>query len=227
VVCLFEASMDTHVTFALIDHLKESYAHFYWTPSGGVSVSSGIFIASQFEVLNPEFTPFPKEMLVGRTKNCNKGVLTFELASHGSLFALVAATHAQHSEEVSYPTEEEITAREMEMTFIVDRLKLADEKAVVLTGDLNLDFREFYSSTWAQEFDVDMPGRPTWLGDKSCALLMGRRRFSFPCILDYTLVKKGSVNRFKTTLIDTTYNPDVFSDHALSDHRGLLTQFSI
>jgi hypothetical protein len=98
---------DPRSAFYLYEQLKDDYSHFYFNIGPrAIGVSSGIFIASKFEIKNPNFLPFPKEMLIGRTKNAEKGVFSFDLP-----FATIFSTHLQHSEECAYPTDEEVLAR--------------------------------------------------------------------------------------------------------------------
>src|SRR5690606_8728250 len=107
-------TFDTKSAFLLAEKLKEKgYTHFYFNIGPqALGVSSGIFVASKYEIGQPEFTRFPKETLVGRTKAAAKGIFAFDLKSHGKSFARIHATHLQHSEECSHPTQEERSGRE-------------------------------------------------------------------------------------------------------------------
>jgi exonuclease III len=218
VVCLSEV-FDIKTASALYDAMKDDYAHFYvHIGPRTVGVSSGLFIASKYELNNPNFTAFPKEMLMGRTKNSEKGVFSFDVAN----FATVFTTHLQNSEEPQFPTTEEQTARRQEMELVMEKVKrVAAGRAVIVTGDLNLDPKEFKESAWSHEFQSTDNLPPTWGGDEFCAKLAGRKRFSTERTLDYTLLKNGTAQEIKTTVVETAYNASKFKRLALSDHLGL------
>lgn len=226
VVCLYEL-MDIDSAFTLFDKMKDNYAHFYFNIGPqAFSVNSGLFVASKFAIENPNFTAFPKDMLVGRTKNAEKGVFSFDLVSDEEIFARVFTTHPQQSEICAEPTEEEVEARRREMELVmreVDDVKAG--RCVLLTGDLNLDANEFRASDWHQFFQVgfDINEDKTWGGDAFCATLMGKP-VSGPLTYDYALLRNG--RRIETSLIETGYDAAVFTREALSDHRGIFSQIT-
>lgn len=226
VLALYEV-MDTAAGFYLHERLQEQYAHFYFNIGPrAIGPSSGMFVASKAEIKNPEFTPFPKEMLVGRTKMSEKGVFSFDIQIEGKKIK-VYATHLQHSEQPQYPTPEEIKARKAEMELII---KQVDQNSgnVIVTGDLNLDHTEYAHSSWKgifQDVFFDENGSRTWGGDEFCAKMVGKRE-SGPLNLDYTLIKGPEISA-KTSLIETGYDDTTFTIDALSDHRGLLSRFEM
>lgn len=232
--CLYE-TFDTGSAFYLCEKLKEKgYAHFYFNIGPkAIGVSSGIFIASKYAIGNPEFTPYPQDMLVGRTKFAAKGLFAFDLQSKGSSFARVHATHLQHSEECAYPTDEEKTARQRQMGIIVSKAKGVRNKCVVITGDLNLNDEEYRSSFWQARFekgdrfaDPDKTQGMTWGGDEFCARMVGKRH-SPAMNLDHTAVMGGTARAIRTDLVKTGFDAARFTREGLSDHAGLFSEISI
>lgn len=223
--CLYE-TLDSQSAFYLCEKLKErGYAHFYFNIGPkAVGVSSGIFVASKYNIKNPEFSLFPQDTLVGRTKNAAKGVFAFDLESQGNEFARIYTTHLQHSEEPEFPTEEEVEARKRQMEIIVDKVDAVRDRCIVVTGDLNLDDAEYRASSWHQKFQKgdDFVGK-TWGGDAFCAQMVGKR-ISAPLNLDHTMVMNGGI---RTSLVQTGYDAVHFKEEALSDHSGLLSQITL
>lgn len=223
VISLYEV-FDTASGFYLYEKLREKYAHFYFNIGPrAIGPSSGIFIASKAKITNPEFTPFPKHMLVGRTKNSEKGVFSFNIQTKKGNVKIYT-THLQHSEEPQYPTDEEVWARGKEMKLIVDKVG-QEVGSVILTGDLNLDNKEYAQSSWAgnfQEVSFAKNDSRTWGGDKFCAEMVGKR-VSGPLNLDYALATKQSALKMETFLIATGYDTKKCTRDALSDHRGLVS----
>ncbi len=220
--------MDTAAGFYLYERLQEKYAHFYFNIGPrAIGPSSGIFVASKAKIINPEFTPFPKQMLVGRTKISEKGVFSFDIQVEGKKIK-VYATHLQHSEQPQYPNEEEVEARKKEMELIVKKVN-QEAGNVIVTGDLNLDNAEYENSFWKETFQnlpIDENASKTWGGDEFCARMVGKKD-SGPLNLDYTLITKESEITGTTSLVETGYADTTFTIDALSDHRGLLSRFKI
>jgi exonuclease III len=226
VVCLYE-TFDTRSAFELHNRLKDQYAHFYFNIGPkAVGVSSGIFVASKFPIENPQFTPFTDAALVGRTKNAEKGVFSFDLKDGESSFARIHATHMQHSEECDSPTPEEIEARDLEMEIILKQIEQQYDHHLItlLAGDWNLDDVEYENSSWKNHFDRGerhFNGEYTWGGDQFCATLE-KKSVSKPLNLDHTaLHKQSSSATLETYLVETGYDATVYTESALSDHRGL------
>ena len=218
--CLYE-TFDSKSAFYLAERLKEKgYADFYFNIGPkAVGVSSGIFVASKYNIKNPEFSPFPQDTLVGRTKNAAKGVFSFDLED----FARVYSTHLQHSEEPEFPTLEEVEARRRQMEIIVGKVNQVRDRCVVVTGDLNLDDQEYNSSSWHARFQKGDEFRgKTWDGDAFCAQMV-EKRISGPLNLDHTMVASGTAHAIFTTLVETDYEAARFKADALSDHSALLS----
>lgn len=231
VVCLYE-TFDTSSAFALYEKLKDRYAHFYFNIGPkAVGVSSGIFVASKFAVKSPTFTPFTKEMLVGRTKNAVKGLFSFYLQSGSELFAQIHTTHLQHSEECAFPTLEELHARALQMRVVLKQIKrsLITHLPTLLTGDWNFDDEEYENSIWKPLFDRGVrhfAGQYTWGGDTFCAELEEKRP-SPPLNLDHTALLNSNPGTLETYLVETGYDPKLYNEEALSDHRGLYSIISL
>lgn len=230
VVCLYEI-FDAKAGFNLSPALRNAgYKHVSFNfGARAVGASSGIMIASKYEIEDLTFTPFPVDSLVGRTKNCTKGVVGFDLVSNGQKFASVFATHLQHSEEPMFPTVEEVQARQMQMEIIADKVNQVAGRTVLVTGDLNLDDNEYQGSSWNAQFDkgdISECTSPSWGGDEFCAKLMDKP-VSGPLNLDHTMAKVGSVTALETKFVETGYDPTVYSPSALSDHKGLFSRVTV
>lgn len=217
--CLYE-TFDTKSAYYLTEKLKEKgYGHFYYNIGPqAIGVSSGIMIASKYEIKDPEFTLFPKETLVGRTKNAAKGIFGFDLVSEGKAFARVFTTHLQHSEEPAFPTPPEIKGRKKQMEILVDKVNQIRDRAIVITGDMNQE-----DLPWPFQRN-DLFEEKTWGGDAFCAKLEGKR-VSGPLNLDHTMAVR--VRNMATSMIGTGYDPNVYKREATSDHNGLFSRIAL
>ena len=228
--CLYE-TFDANTGFYISEKLKQKgYKHIYYNIGPkAIGVSSGIMVASKYAIKNPEFTPFPIDTLVGRTKHAAKGVFSFDLNCRGKNFAKVYTTHLQHSEEPQFPTPDEVEGRKRQMQIIVDKVNAVRDRCVVVTGDLNLDDEEFKASSWHSLFqkgDHFGSTEKTWGGDQFCARMLGKR-ISGALNLDHTMVAKGTAHAISTRLVNTGFDPINFREGALSDHAGVLSQIII
>ncbi len=227
--CLFEV-YDIKSAILFYEKLKKKYSHFYFNiGQKTIGVSSGILIFSKYKIKNPLFIKFPKDYLVGRTKNVEKGIFAFDLIDQENNFARIFSTHLQHSEQPSFPTNEEKIARKKQMELIIEKIKEIKNKAIIVTGDLNLDDDEYQASLWSKNFIKKVAFRSpiyTWGGDHFCAKMVGKK-VSLPLNLDHTLALKNANNSIKTSLIDVGYKDSEFRKDALSDHLGLLSRITI
>jgi endonuclease/exonuclease/phosphatase family metal-dependent hydrolase len=228
--CLYEV-FDVQTATAVCKRLKQSGYHDFYFHIGPkiIGVSSGILIASKYKIKNPEFTQFPQDSLVGRTKYAAKGVFAFDLASQDENFAKIFSTHLQHSEEPQFPTPEEIEARKKQMQIIVDKVNVVRDRCIVVTGDLNLDDDEYRTSSWQacfQKGDRYGPQDKTWGGNEFIAKMDGQRSSS-PLNLDHTMIVAGTARAINTTLVNTGFDAKRFQEKALSDHAGLLSRIAI
>ncbi len=228
--CLNEV-YDIQTANYMIERLKQTgYHHFYFNMGpGGIRVPSGIFIASKYKINHPEFTQYPQDSLVGRTKHNSKGVFAFDLESRRENFARIYSSHLQHSEESQFPTEEEVESRKKQMQIIIDKMDKIRDRCLVLTGDLNLGDDEYNASSWRSRFqkaDQFGPNDKTWGGDAFCAQLTGIRP-SCPMNLDHTMVASGTGRLISTTLLKTGFDGKVMKKEALSDHAGLYSRIAV
>lgn len=225
--CLYEL-FDLDAALYLKEKLKEAgYTHFYYNIGPqGIGVSSGMMVASKYETDSPEFDPFPKSTLVGRTQFCNKGVFSFDLMSNGRSFARIFSTHLQHSELPEFPTSEEVQARASQMQIIVDKISRLRDRCLVLTGDLNLDEQECQNSGWRTSFVRGNPIENTWGGDEFCANLENKP-VSRPMTLDYTFFWQDSGAAIVNSALETGYLASVYQKQAMSDHLGILSEIQL
>jgi exonuclease III len=226
--CLYEI-FDVKTAIYISEKLKQhGYKHCYFNIGPkAVGVSSGILIASKYDIENPEFTAFPKETLVGRTKHAAKGVFAFDLKSEGKNFARVYSTHLQHSEAPEFPTPDEVQGRRKQMEIIIDKINAVKDRCIILTGDLNLDDNEYDNSFWKKYFQGGASFTDkTWGGDEFCAKMVGKK-VSGPLNLDHTMIFNETASSIITTLVPTGFNSAVFKEGALSDHSGILSHIKI
>lgn len=223
--CLYEI-FDVNTAVYISEKLKQNgYNHFYFNIGPkAVGVTSGILVASKYRINNPEFTLFPLDTLVGRTKNAAKGVFAFDLESQNHTFARVYSTHLQHSAEPQFPQPEEVEARKRQMQIIIDKINTVRDRCIIVTGDLNLDDEEYRASFWQGRFHKGdhFEGRKTWGGDAFCAQLVGQK-VSGPLNLDHTMVLRDTARSIHTTLVETGFDATTFKADALSDHEGIFS----
>lgn len=225
IVCLNEI-FDINTGFYLYDKLQdEGYDFFYFNVGAPlIGISSGLFVASKYKIENPEFTRFPLDTLVGRTKGCAKGVFAFDLYSEEECFARIFSTHPQHSEVPQFPTSQEVEARRQQMRIVleqVDKIQ-ARNRAIVVAGDMNFDDEEHHTSFWCHHFEkLDFGAADkTWGGDAFCSQLIGRE-ISGSLNLDHIMFVPGTCHSIEHGLIKTDFDSTTFTPEALSDHQGL------
>ena len=240
----------------LVSALQTRYAHFIiQCGSRTVGPNSGLFLASKFSIKGISFTPFPKEFLVGSAKYAEKGFLTVTVQdAKGPIFTTIH-THLQHSDQPSYPTQEEKLARKQALSMIFDRMFLDDLENVVLAGDLNLDDEELASShpeSYAKlqkTTSYDLPEdeeTTTWLGDQwyvehgnqentfsffSAGDRQRQRKISKGLNLDHIAMKihqnTSGPSIQSTHLKKTGYKPHEISRASLSDHMILISSIHV
>lgn len=202
-----------------------------------IGPSSMMYVASKYEIAKDsiEFTPFVKGTeLTGRARYSEKGVLSFDIVSHGSKapLATLLSTHLQHSEVPANPVDGDKKARALQMKRIANqiRVKVEQNGAVIFTGDLNQEeselnaFLESHQIDWLRR-DPSVHGEPTWGGDKWCTQLMGRPS-SGPLVLDYTWIA-GKATVISTNIIRTGYSGLEFRPEATSDHAFLFSTITV
>lgn len=224
VICLYEI-FDIQAAFRLFAGLKDRYSHFFFNIGPNcIGLSSGLFVASKAKIANPEFVAFPQESFDGRGKHCRKGFFSFDVLNDKEGHARIFSTHLQHSEIPISPTPGEVAARKSEMELIVKHMQKANDKVCVLTGDLNLEERELFSSGWAKRFELaklESKGF-SWGGDGFCSALMGKP-ISPSMNLDHTLVLRKAGVALTVSFVETGFDGAVFNPAAISDHKGLLS----
>lgn len=217
---------DINAAIMLAKELRKEYAHFYFgMGTRAIGAPFAYLVCSKYKISDLKFTPFPKELLVGRTKNAEKGILEFDMGIKKRPIARIFTSHAQHSEEPAYPDAEgkEVIARAGEMQMIQDRVdQVKEKKAVIVIGDLNITQEELDQLPMSSKFERndDFGGVKTWGGDDFCTSLVGKKP-SEPLNLDHSLLLKGTAQGIQTTLVKTGFKGDKFIPSALSDHFGL------
>lgn len=193
-----------------------------------IGPSSMMYVASKYKIA-PEtisFIPFAKGTeLTGRAKYSEKGVLSFDITSNDSNIATIISTHLQHSEIPAKPEKEEQIARALQMDKIAKKIqsKIAQNSAVIFTGDLNLDETELEAHQISfLRRDPRVKGIPTWGGDGWCAKLMNKPS-SDSLTLDYTFIA-GSAKFIATQIFRTGYSGAEFKPTATSDHDLLFSR---
>ncbi len=227
-IASLQETFDSKSWMHLVNALKDRYAHFYVNIGGGaLTGSSGLFIASKYEIQNTKFVPFPKNSLIGSTKFCNKGFFTIDACSNGKPFATVISTHAQHSEQPEFPARKEVAGRTIQMQRLADQAKSTPKgRAVIVTGDLNLGECELAHSALGENFTKTTFSGPqkSYPGDHFCAKLAGGgKKASGALNLDHTLLLEQTAESIDSHLVDMHYDPSTYTPAALSDHCGLFS----
>jgi endonuclease/exonuclease/phosphatase family metal-dependent hydrolase len=195
------------------------YAHFFShmdKHKNLCGLPSGLFVASKFDVINPQFTPF-------KTHNqIEKGVFAFDLMSEGSRFAHICTAHLSDSDVPSSPREEEVSLRQQQMETILKELP-EEPICTVLAGDLNLDDTEMQNASWKNRFDAGkVTGEKTWGGDRACAATTGARS-SGPRNLDHAMLVKNGAAAIRTAVREVGFDGSHLNETALSDHALLFS----
>jgi hypothetical protein len=81
VLCLYEI-FDIQTANILVSELGNKFCDFYYNIGPCViGLSSGLFVASKYHIIDANYTPFPKEALDGRAKFSRKGFFNFTLST--------------------------------------------------------------------------------------------------------------------------------------------------
>lgn len=241
VVSLFEVH-DTSAAFYLYEQMKDEYAHFYFNMgSKAVGPNAGIFVASKYPIQNATFVPFPIEALQNKVKWACKGFFRCDVGDVARLYT----THLQSStapisqdrvvvemtpEAIEQALREgchdDVVARAAQMHLIMEDLKNNgfSQRAVIITGDLNMDEDELSKLPWKDQWDhgvVNYGDKKTWVGDQFSVELLQKGIPSGPTNLDHVLVERNSTAHLETWLVDSSIDGKLFQWDALSDHHGL------
>ena len=228
IVCLSEV-FDAAVALEMAEVLSKTYAHvLIAVGQRAVGVPSGMLVASQGPLENVSFEAYPKEWLDSRTKNAEKGILSFTVPLRSKKLT-VLTSHLQHSEQPQFPTEAEKQCRRQQLTRIAELADraLARQEGVVITGDLNLEPDELFAEGREEHLErAQVHPDKTWGGDQWCSATQNKAG-SDALTLDYTLQWKRSVRGIETNLTETGFRGDRFLSEATSDHRGLLSTIQV
>lgn len=140
IACLQEVS-DLETGFSLYKKLSSQFAEFYFHIGATPFIlqnNSGLFVASQYKVIDPEFHSF--QGISGVETMVNKGYFLFSIGR-----ATIINTHLSPSSDDSSPSLEEIDTRKQELTRIQQSAKKrSDEtqKPVYGFGDYNTNGAE-------------------------------------------------------------------------------------
>lgn len=225
--CLYEVFDVVTAEYFKNELKKQGYTHFYYNIGPrAIGVSSALFVASKYEIGDPEFTAFPKSSLVGRTKNSEKGVFAFSVMDGDQSVVRILTTHLQHSETPGAPAGNEIRGRKDQIEIIQG---IADKilVPVIITGDLNMDDSELDTLECLEAFskgDLDLD-KKTWGGDQWCARSVGKWESDKGQNLDHVLAR--GVELTTRIAFETGYDQTVFKKEAISDHEPLLSTFIV
>jgi endonuclease/exonuclease/phosphatase family metal-dependent hydrolase len=227
VICLNEV-YDANSAYKLYNKLKHRYAHFYINiGSHYFGSKSGLFVASKYRVLDPNYVPFDPATLV-HYKLINKGFFSFKIANSESVpFGKIYTSHLQHSEDDTDPSAEEMHGRRLQLDALFADMQRDRDKSypTLLTGDLNIGGKEFEDSILSHHFEKATsrsPIRGTCRRDLAISRLWGKEApadLTEEVDIDHTLVLKP-----KKADVSVTYVPAYRLDEhpllALSDHHG-------
>ncbi len=229
IICLQEVH-DIDAAHRLIKGLKKEYAHFYFNIGAqNIGANSGLMVISKYKLKDPRFVPFDTKDLIGVIKFVKKGVFACDVQSNNETIGHIFGTHTQHSEDDENPTEQELLARKAQIDLIKSHMdKIKDKAPIVLTGDLNMNMKEF-DRTLSSDFIRNAPNHITatdglkhYIWDKDSDY----KKYIF--FNDYTLLYKGNEGHrafnINTALIET-FDLD-HPEKALTDHYGLYSELS-
>lgn len=206
---------------------EKGYCHFFsHIGPKAIGLSSGLFIASRYNVQNPEFSVYSQSH--GWASYSEKGVFSFDVVDNARTLAKFHVTHLQHSDNPASPKLEEINSREHqlgELQEIVNRV--AATMPQIITGDLNMDDEELKFQPHLRDFSrgTVQGDEKTWGGDAWSAIHIKGETPTPPMNLDYTLGK--NVELTTKIAFDTFFEEGKFTEKALSDHRPLLSYIKI
>ena len=157
VVCLQEMH-DNDASWRLIDELKSVYFYFYYNiGSPYFGANSGLFVASKYEIKNPQFSTFQSKIRLIDSCFTGKGYFSFELALQNHKIVRLFNTHFQHSQDDLTPLQTEKQVREEQMSQIVSTIQGQEktssaETLFLIVGDFNTTPDEYNSSTYQNLF---------------------------------------------------------------------------
>lgn len=241
IICLQEVFEEESAEI-LYEKLKNKYAHFYINigprnfgfNQESAGMSSGLFVASKYELQNPKFHVFKNT-----TYHMNRGFFEFSLNKEGSEFAHVYTTHLEAFAHPPGPEFREEQLREILAVMDENNKKSKGNAAIILCGDLNIPWsskepaeqilQEYFSDSYNKSGkELSMKNR-TYVDytDLWWKARLDVRRFEpKPEILDYAILLSklpssgaypaGKSFRLATAVIpmnDVTNPLDALSDH--------------
>ncbi len=206
VLCLQEV-FDLEAAYILHSHLQNRYSHFYLNIAPrAAGVGSGLFIASRYEIQDPQFTPF--DNLKGQEAISNKGFFDFKILNQGKPIAHIMNTHF-----LSLEGEKCAQIRREHLDQMAARI---GSLPTLILGDLNIHFagEEYrrHAHFFSRFNDLFTEKQPTY----SSFFEKGRKEFF---IYDYALLSGGDYPNSKAVCIPV-YNLEKPLE-ALSDHNAL------
>lgn len=238
-VCLQEI-FDFKASSALYEKLKSKYRYFYinigprnfgLSPKS-LGLSSGLFVASRYEIQKPKFIPFGKNSPSERTY----GFFAGNLLHQGQVIGRFVTTHLQPF----YNTEGKAWRnKQIKQILTFMRSQEFSKAPFILCGDLNIEWQSkepAYTILSQNFYNAYKPATKT-LTTRTCADYRDywwkdhgdiKKFRAKPEIIDYCLLlekpnKHGIEKKFpiKTKIISMS-NPSQ-PEQALSDHQGLMT----
>ncbi len=222
------------VALALIEELhKQGYSQFFFNI--GIrphAPGSGLFVASRTKINNPEFTPFE----YGRVFDMKRGFFKGEVVRSLGESITFVTTHLEPSKDDFNPAEADKTQRAKQLNQI--RKSIGDKKAIIC-GDLNMSPKELHElsseesrpslfagdttqPTCAPGFDTMLKGNP--LSDE-----IHLDYILTTASLDETSRRTDGIRALyhKKEDSDGAENSTLDTNHALSDHEGISTLFTL
>ncbi len=238
-LCLQEV-FDWKVSRALYEQLKDTYKYFYidiGPRNFGLSLesfglSSGLFVASRYEIHKPQFIAFGKNS----PSNRSYGFFFGNLLHQNKIIVRFITTHLQPFHSV-----EGKTWRNKQMKQILTFMRSQEpmQAPFILCGDLNMQWQSKEPAQILMNENFYTAYRPdkTTLTTRTCLDYTDywwkdhrdiRKFRGKPEILDYCLLlqkkhKKGIESKYpmKTKVISMSKPSE--PDQALSDHQGIMT----
>jgi len=240
VVCLYEVH-EIDSAYELLNRLKGEYAHFYIDIGPNfLEMNSGLFVASKFEVKDPEFKPF---QYLEMQDQINKGYFEFKVVDGEKIISKIYTTHLQPYRK---KVDEKIRKKEIEEIIQDIQLEMEENQKypVIVCGDLNIPWnsmeyvdsqlKEFFYDAYTEGIvtvDASNLTYSAFLGDDrwdttNLDLQFDHKKSHYSEIVDYALLFNTSNNVTINTVRLDSFDVDNPSE-ALSDHHGLYSIIDI
>lgn len=192
---------------------KAGYNYFYYNID-----SSGIFVASRFEIIDPEFTSF--------TNGKNQGVFGFTIVEPKGPLARIHAIHLTESKKPDHPKFKEQKCRQEQLKQVADiiKKKADDTLPVLIAGVFNMGSKELNALSFSDEYGRGTATffKKTWSGNRWWAY-MNEQKASRPKNLHHIFAK----NTEPMTIIpfSNCFKDDTYREKGLSNCEPLYTTF--